>query len=292
MAKSRKAGSAAALARNSYGKSRVRLVKVSRRGRVHTVHELSVDVALRGDFGAIHTRGDNRKCLPTDTMKNTVYALSKGHPLTSIESFALDLADHFVDRHGCVERAMVTVRGVPWVRARVGGRDHGHTFLKGTEERQVCRVSGDRKGVEVEGGIEGLVILKSTDSAFTGYIKDEYTTLKETEDRIFATSVRAEWSYAAKNVARIDFNKCRAAVRTAMIETFAGHRSRSVQHTLYAMGEAALGACRSIDSISLSLPNKHCLLVDLTPFGMTNENEVFVPTDEPHGLIEATIVRR
>lgn len=284
---------------NNYGKSLVRMVKVARAGRRHTVTELSIDIALQGDFDAIHTRGDNRKCLPTDTMKNTVYALGKKHPLDTIESFAAHLGRHFVYRNPQVGAATVNIAQVPWKRVRVNGAEHPHTFIKGSAERQTCTVTTMRDGgprkssarTFITSGIADLVILKSTDSGFSGFLRDEFTTLPDTDDRIFATSLSAWWNYASDSPEKLDHARCRELIRETMIATFAAHKSRSVQQTLYAMGQAALRACPHVDQIRLSMPNKHCLLVNLKPFGMTNRNEIFVPTDEPHGLIEATIER-
>ncbi len=280
---------AVVLGQNNYGKSRVRLVKVSRSGKRHAVHELTVDISLEGEFGAVH-EGDNALCIPTDTMKNTVYALAKGHGLESVESFAVHLGGHFVDRFAHVHLARVRVAQTRWDRASVRGREHPHCFLKGSEERKTCEAAVERPGAAVLGGVEGLVLLKSTGSAFSGYLKDEYTTLHETRDRIMATSVKADWQYAGLT-GRGVFGAWREQVRRALIETFAEHESESVQQTLFAMGAAALRACRAIERIRLSLPNKHCLLVNLAPFGLTNPNEIFVPTDEPFGLIEATVER-
>ncbi len=289
--KPRAPGGAAMLGQNSYGKSRVRLVKVSRDGKRHSVREFSVDIALEGDFEAVHSRGDNSMCLPTDTMKNTVYALAKDHPLDSVEAFAVHLGRHFVARNAHVRMARVRIAQSPWDRVTVGARGHAHCFVKGGDERATCEAVIERPGAAVLGGIEGLVILKSTDSAFSGYLKDEYTTLPETRDRIMATSVTASWQYAGLT-GEGEFDAWRTAIRAALVETFADHKSESVQQTLFAMGEAALKACGTIERIRLSLPNKHCLLVNLAPFGLKNENEIFVPTDEPHGLIEATIERK
>lgn len=282
------------LGQNNYGKSRVRLVKVTRdpSSRRHSISELSADIALEGDFEEIHTRGDNSKCLPTDTMKNTVYALAKDHPVEPIEVFALDLAGYFLANNRQVASARVGLTSVPWDRLSLQGREHTHCFTKGSEERAVCEATVSRAGTSVTAGIQGLVILKTTDSGFVGYIKDKYTTLPETDDRIFATSMTASWSYSEPDPLKTDFAGARTMIRTAMVDTFAAHKSRSVQETLYAMGEAALSSCSAIDSIRLSMPNKHCLLINLKPFGMENNNEIFVPTDEPHGLIEATIARR
>lgn len=281
------------LGQNNYGKSRVRMVKVSRdaRTRRHRVMELTVDIALEGRFEAIHTLGDNSLCLPTDTMKNTVYALGKDHPIDTIEGFGLHLGRHFVRDNPQVASARVRIAQVPWERASIRGREHPHCFTKGSDERQTCEAIITRKGASVHAGIEGLVILKSTDSAFSGYPKDRFTTLPETRDRIFCTSMTATWAYTATNLARLDFTTHRAAIRRALVEAFAVHKSESVQQTLYAMGEAALRTCQAAKSIRLSMPNKHCLLINLKPFGMENANEIFVPTDEPHGLIEATVER-
>ena len=81
------------------------------------------------------------------------------------------------------------------------------------------------------------------------------------------------------------------AVRQLLLEVFAEHRSESVQHTLHAMGQAVLDSLEIVSAIRLVMPNKHHLPVDLSRLGLPNRNEVFVPTDEPYGLIEATLVR-
>jgi urate oxidase len=130
-------------------------------------------------------------------------------------------------------------------------------------------------------------VLKTTDSGFAGFPRDRFTTLPDTDDRILATSLTATWTYRQGSP---DFGG-RDRIRAALVETFAAHISRSVQHTLYAMGEAALAACRDIVDITLAMPNRHHLLVDLTPFGVDNPNEIFVATDIPYGLIEATVIR-
>ncbi len=277
------------LGQNSYGKSRVRVLKVLRDDDRHEIRELSVDIALSGDFEAVHTRGDNTKCLPTDTMKNTVYALAKDDPLTSIEEFAARLAAHFVESHRPATLARVTVEEAAWKRATVDGSRHPHAFIRGSEERALCEVTLENGSTSVRSGLCGLVILKSADSAFSGFARDRYTTLNATEDRIFCTSVTTWWR--SSPTSKPDYAATREPARRALIETFADHKSKSVQQTLYAMGQAVLARCPAVERIELSMPNKHCLLVDLAPFGLENRNEVFVPTDEPHGLIEATVER-
>lgn len=277
----------ASLAWNRYGKSLVRVMKVSRDGPRHSVRELSVNIGLEGEFTTAHTKGDNAGVLPTDTMKNTVYALAKSDPIDSIETFALLLGRHFVSTVPHVATARIEITETAWQRIESQGSPHSHTFQRIGPETQTCIVESARGTEKVTSGLRGLVILKSAQSGFSGFMRDKFTTLKETDDRIMATSVTATWPLPSA----ADFNVPRRAIRAALIDTFAAHNSRSVQETLYAMGQAALKASPAIPEITLSLPNKHCLLVDLAPFGMINANEVFLPIDEPHGLIEATIRR-
>ncbi|HXZ79746.1 MAG TPA: urate oxidase [Terriglobales bacterium] len=277
-----------ALAANSYGKSQVRLVKVERRGAHHELTDLNIDIALSGEFSAAYASGDNRDVLPTDTMKNTVYALARKQPLGEIEEFGLRLADHFLTRNPQVSSARIAVRQNLWKRILVNGRPHNHAFLKAGGGRRTAVVTSDRKHAEIKSGIDELEILKTSGSAFEGYIHDEYTTLKETRDRLFGTIVKAEWLYQPGSHS---FGSLWDTVRHTVLEVFACHDSRGVQHTLYAIGETVLSRAKEIVEIHLSMPNRHCLLVDLSPFGLDNPNEVFLPIDEPHGLIEATLRR-
>jgi urate oxidase len=280
---------AAILSGNSYGKSAVRLVKVVRSGTHHEIRELTVDVALEGAFDAAHLDGDNSAVLPTDTMKNTVYAKARELPLDEPEEFAAVLARHFLAASPAASRARVHIAEHGWRRLDVGGVAHDHAFERGGSDVRVARVALARgEAPEIHAGIDGLLILKSGRSAFSGYPRDAYTTLRETEDRILATSMTAHWRYRE---GASEFGEQFAAVRRALLETFADHESKSVQHTLYAMGEAAIARCDAVREISITMPNKHHLLVDLAPLGLDNANEIFVPTSEPYGLIEATIRR-
>jgi urate oxidase len=272
---------------NRYGKSRVRLVKVRRTRDPHEIVDLTIDVQLEGAFDEVYVEGDNASCHATDTMKNTVYAFARQDPITHVEPFALRLADHFIAKPA-VTRVRVSAAEHRWDRLSVGGRPHPHAFVQPGGEQWTAVVTRDRDRSEVVSGVANLIVLKTTDSAFAGFPRDEYTTLPETADRILATSVTASWRYRARSA---DFSH-RDRIRTALVEAFAAHDSRSVQHTLHAMGEAALAASGEIEEITLALPNRHHLLVDLTPFGLDNPNEVFVATDQPYGLIEATITRR
>ena len=285
--------SSAALSWNAYGKSAVRLVKVTRTGERQSLRDLTVSVAFEGEFERVYTAGDNSPVLPTDTMKNTVYAMASQHPVDPIEDFALTLGRHFLGRNEPVRAVRIDVDEHGWRRVKVGDRHHPHSFIAGSEERRVARLRLERDGAELESGVEDLVLLKTTGSAFEGYLRDEYTTLPETSDRIFATAVSARWRYGADGTkAGSDYNGFWWAARQALIEAFAETHSLSVQHTLYAMGERILDVCAQVEEVRLTLPNKHHLLVNLAPFGLENPNEIFVPTREPYGLIQGTVRRK
>ena len=278
------------LAENRYGKSRVRLMKVLRGPDGHDLREWTVQVLLTGDFDSAHYDGDNSKILPTDTMKNTVYYIARKSKAESMEDYAKELIDFLLARNAQVSSATVSVEGTMWKRLTVNGKPHPTSFMRGSGELQTTTVSREQNGeFKVTSGLKNLVVMKTADSAFEGYIKDELTTLKETNDRLFCTAVTVEWRYTTSSG---DFNARRKAIREAMLATFADHKSKSVQETEYAMGKAALEAVPELDQIDLAMPNKHCLLIDLERFGEQNPNEIFVPTDEPAGQIEARVRRR
>jgi urate oxidase len=278
------------LAENRYGKSRVRLHKVVRNGAVHDLYEWNVQILLQGDFESAHVHGDNSKILATDTMKNTVYSRAKESKSNSMEEFAKELIEYIHARNPQVSHAQVVIESVLWERIVVDGKPHDHAFMRGSGELQTAVVEREKNGPwSITSGLDGLQVLKTTRSAFEGYIKESLTTLPETKDRLLGTVIKAQWVYTKDTM---DFNGARAKLREAMIKCFAGHDSKSVQETLYAMAKDAIQATPEIDEIKMTLPNKHSLLFDLKRFGQENDNEIFVPTDEPHGTIEARVVRK
>ena len=281
------------LAAHRYGKSRVRLMRVTRHETHHDLDEWTVEIMLTGDFAEVFTEGDNSRVLATDTMKNTVYFLARQSKATDVEEFACELINFLLRRNPQVSAAEVSIHSHLWKRLSVEGEPYPTAFMKGSDERQTTRVSHSQEsGFAIKSGFTEMTVLKTAQSGFVGYIKDELTTLPETTDRLFGTSVTAEWRYTEEAMAAgVAFGKVRRHVRERMIATFAQHESLSVQQTLYAMAQAALAHTEAIDEVFLRMPNKHNLLVDLRRFGSDNPNHIFVPTDEPHGTIEATVRR-
>jgi urate oxidase len=274
------------LGQNDYGKSRVRLLRVLKQEGRHDIHELTLQILFEGDFETAHTKGDNSKILPTDTMKNTVYVLARQYPPEALENFCSHLIEHFLTYNPQVSRVRIEAQQTIWNRIVLGGKPHASAFVRGSEEKRTATLNATREETTIRAGIEDLVVLKTTKSAFEGFLKDPYTTLKEDRDRILSTSVHADWLYESGDV---EFSTLWHGIRQTLLETFAEHDSQSLQHTLYAMGEAVLKNFDNTREIRLSLPNKHFNRVDLSPFGVDNPAEVFLPTDEPHGLIEATL---
>jgi urate oxidase len=278
----------ATLTNTSYGKSRIRLVQVSRRGDRHDLRDLTVAVAFSGDYGTSYTDGDNRDVLPTDTMKNTVYALAARDGAGEPEAFGAVLGRHFIDHNPKLSSVAVDLIDHGWHRVADGAREHGQAFVRRGPDVRTARVVTDRNGVSTSAGVADLVIMKTSRSAFAGFPRDQFTTLPETRDRLLATALSATWTY---NDSDVEFGALFRAIRSTLLDAFARHDSLSVQHTLYAMGECVLDAFDAVQTVSLEMPNRHHLPIDLTRFGLENRNEIFVATEEPHGLIKATLSR-
>jgi urate oxidase len=276
------------LSHSAYGKSGIRLVQVSRRADRHEVRDLTIAIRFEGDFDTSYTVGDNSDVLPTDTMKNTVYALAAREAVTEPEAFGLRLAHHFLDRNARLHRVRVDLTDHMWKHLTVGGRDHGQSFMRRGPDTRTATVQCDRETERVGAGVMDLLILKTARSAFAGFPRDEYTTLPETHDRLLATSLTATWHYLSGDT---DFGPSWHAVRQTLLEAFAEHDSQSVQHTLYAMAQAVLDTSDEVSAIRLVMPNKHHIPFDLARVGLQNRNEIFVATEEPYGLIEATLTR-
>jgi urate oxidase len=275
------------LGANRYGKAAVRIVRVGRDETPHRLRDLTVAIALEGEFAAAHTDGDNSAVVATDTMKNTAYAFAAEHLTGAIESYATDLARHFLEFEQ-VDRATVNVREHGWTPIDVAGAPATDAFVRGGEGTRVATVVATRGDIVVEAGVEDVVVMKTTRSAFSGFPRDRYTTLPETDDRLMATKVTAIWRYGAPD---IDFDAVHAAVRATLLEVFADHDSPSVQTSIWIMARAMLERHAELDEVRMVLPNLHHWLVDLAPFGLANDRTVYVATTEPHGLIEATVRR-
>jgi urate oxidase len=278
------------LGHNQYGKAETRVVRVYRDTDPYEIVDYNVSVALVGDFADIHLKGDNANCLTTDATKNTVNAFAKeyGEQARQPESYGMALARHFVEDVGPVHRARVKLEMYPWRRLEHGGSPHPHAFARDGSYVRTATVTYQGGNASVVSGVKDLVVLKTTDSEFYGFLTERYTTLPPTHDRVMATSVTAQWWHTETD---IDWSKSYHTALATMTDVFAGHHSLALQQTMYAMGEAMISADPSIGEVRFSLPNKHHFVIDLSPYGLDNPNEVFHADDRPYGYIEGTIHR-
>ena len=285
------------LGSNSYGKAQVRMLAVDRSSPVHGVTDLNVSVSLSGDLDDVHLTGSNANVVATDTQANTVFAFARRQPLGEIEEFGLRLARHFVSEFGAITRARVRIESSAWQRIPVNGVPHAHSFVAAGTDLRIAEVVVEEGGAAGVGGggewvlsgVSDLIVLKTTGSEFHGFIRDEYTTLPETTDRILSTSIDARWRHGAL-LAAGEWDASFAATRAALLARFADLHSLSLQQTLYQMGTAAIGASPGLAEVRLSMPNRHHFVVDLEPFGLDNPNLVFRVQDRPYGLIEGQVL--
>ncbi|MEV4441729.1 factor-independent urate hydroxylase [Streptomyces sp. NPDC049577] len=284
----------AVLGQNQYGKAENRVVRITRDGATHHIKDLNVSVSLTGDMEDVHLTGSNANVLTTDATKNTVFAFAKEHGVDSAEEFGIHLARHFVTSQDAIRTARIRIEEYAWERIEAPGAGEAkHSFVRKNQEIRTAQIGYDGHRWQIVSGLKDLTVLNSTASEFHGYVKDRYTTLPETRDRILATQVHARWRYGWTDEATPmpPWDLAYEHTRRHLLHAFAETYSLSLQQTLYQMGARVIEQLPEIDEIRLSLPNRHHFLVDLEPFGLKNDNEVYFAADRPYGLIEATILR-
>jgi len=282
------------LGANQYGKAESRVVRIYRDTKRHEIRDLNVSTAIRGDFEAAHTTGDQAHVLPTDTQKNTAFAFAKKHGVRSPEEYAVALGGRLLEATPAATGVLVNAEEYPWDRVTVGQYEHEHTFVRRGGEVRTVAVDVTPDGLRIVSGLTDLVVLKSTGSEFRGFLRDEYTTLPDADDRILATSLTAHWRSRHDQpgqVEDVEWDEEHRTVRALLLEAFASTYSHALQETLFAMGRLVLERMPTVEEISFAAPNRHHFLVDLAPFGLDNPGEVFVAADRPYGLIEATVTR-
>ena len=276
------------LIRSTYGKAGVRVLRLHRRADRQEVRELTVNLMLEGDFAGAWLRADNRTTIATDTIKNLVYVTAQESQAAETEAFCQRLAARFLDRYAQVEHVRVSTRETRWNRLEVDGAPHPHGFLLDGNGTPTATLVASRDGGQASSGIAGFTFMKSTGSGWEGYVRDEYTTLPETSDRICATSMDASWEWSREPA---DYAAANASLLSAMLREFVTTYSAGLQDSLYRMGLAALAAVPEVARVGMACPNKHYIPVNLLPFGIEGDNTVLLPTDDPHGRIECTVGR-
>jgi urate oxidase len=276
------------LIKNRYGKGRVRVMRIHRDGDRHEVSQLNVKAMMVGDFARTYTHADNAASVATDTIKNVVNIVARENTGLSTEEFCQVLAKKYLDLYPQVSSASITAHETKWSRLSFGGKPHPHSFVLDSNGKPFVEVTANRERSTLTSGIDGFTFMKSTQSGWENYVRDRYTTIPPTNDRMCATSMVASWKWSAKPE---NYPATNTKILGAVLEVFGTTYSASVQDSLYRMGEAALAAVPEISEISMACPNMHFILMNLSTFGLDNNNDVFLPTDEPHGQIECTVGR-
>nr|WP_276571623.1 urate oxidase [Bradyrhizobium sp. dw_78] len=274
--------------KNRYGKGRVRVMRLHRDGERHEVSQLNIKAMLEGDFAGTYTHADNSKTISTDTIKNVVNVVARENTGLGTEEFCQALAKKYFDTYPQVSAVSITAHETKWNRLSFGGKPHPHSFVLDGNGKPFVELTATRQKSTLVSGVDGFTFMKATQSGWENYVKDRYTTIKETNDRICATSMLASWKWSGKPASYAETN---AKILATVLEVFSTTYSASVQDSLYRMGEAALAAVPEISEISMACPNMHYIPMNLAPFGLDNNNDVFLPTDEPHGQIECTVGR-
>ena len=277
------------LIKNRYGKGRVRVMRIHREADSHEVSQLSVKAMMEGDFAPAYTHGDNSTSVSTDTIKNVVNVIARENTGLCTEDFCQVLAKKYLDTYPQIASVALTVHETKWSRLSFDGKPHPHSFVLDSNGKPTVEVLSIRGGATtMSSGIDGFTFMKSTQSGWENYVKDGYTTIPPTADRMCATSMVASWKWSGKPASYPATNK---KILDTVLEVFSMTYSKSVQDSLYRMGEAALAAVPEISEISMACPNMHFIPMNLSAFGLDNNNDVFLPTDEPHGQIECTVGR-
>ena len=276
------------LIKNRYGKGRVRVMRIHREGGRHEVSQLNIKAMVEGDFARAYTDADNSTSVSTDTIKNVINSVARENTGLCAEEFCQVLAKKYLDSHPQVTSVAVTAHETKWARLSFGGKPHPHSFILDSNGKPSVEVTATREGSALISGIDGFTFMKSTQSGWEGYVRDAYTTIPPTNDRMCATSMVASWKWSSKPAS---YPATNAKILDTLLEVFSTTYSASVQDSLYRMGEAALSAVPEISEISMACPNMHFIPMNLSTFGLDNNNDVFLPTDEPHGQIECTVGR-
>eukprot|EP01095_Lingulamoeba_sp_RSL-Kostka_P015905 TRINITY_DN749_c3_g1_i1.p2 TRINITY_DN749_c3_g1~~TRINITY_DN749_c3_g1_i1.p2 ORF type:complete len:288 (-),score=78.40 TRINITY_DN749_c3_g1_i1:152-1015(-) len=280
------------LSHNSYGKSKVRLVKVLKDSERHVLLNYTVDVIIEGsEFGKSYTHSDNSMVIPTDTTKNNIYYVAKTTDFNTPEQFATNICHYYMTEYAHVAKITVDITETLWKRMIINGQEHTHSFTKpSVEEKTVNAVQSRANGLIIKSGIKNLIVLKTKGSGFVNFHKCKTTTLPEISDRILATNVTATWTY--NTLDNINFDKVYSGVREIICAVFATRYSTSVQETLWEISQQIMDKFDFIDHLNFSLPNLHHWEIDFTRFGLTNNDDIFVAVDEPHGTIRGSISRK
>ena len=276
---------------SSHGESRLRMLRVVRRGDRHDARNLTVSCKFEGDFADAFVDGRSSGLLPGEALKSLVHTTAREHAGAEIERFGLVLCDRLLTGYPRVTRARVEIAEQPWNRLEVGGKAQGQAFLNGTPERRTTAITSNGKQLAVVSGLEHLTLMRTSGLAPARRKPSDEGDASGLDDglqRLLVATLSARWTYTSPDVT---FGPYRQGVRSAIVETFGCHASRSVQHTLYAIANVVLSSYEEISDVSLTLQELPYRPADMFRAGVENPDELFVAVEEPVGVVEITLER-
>ncbi|HEX5473207.1 MAG TPA: hypothetical protein VFX12_00985 [Vicinamibacterales bacterium] len=278
----------AQISASSYGGSRVRLLRLFRRGDRDDPRDLAVGVRFEGDFSTAFREGVPEGIIPAETLTRLVQRVAREQPSADLEPLGLALCARILDRHPHVGRVRVEIVERPWTRVQIGGKAQGQTFTDSGAERRLATVTSNGTRAAVVAGLEQLVLMRTTGFAPPRRKGAPDEAAADGLQTLLVVTLGARWRYAEGD---LPFALYREGARLAILETFARHAARTLQHTLYAIADVLLATYQEIAEVTLTAEERPYRPADLFEEGLENPDEVFVARDEPLGVVEVTVTR-
>ena len=268
------------LTSNSYGKSGVKLLVPSKPG----MREIEIDLSFSGEFEDVYLSGDNSAIIPSDSMRNHAILLANEAPIFDPADFGEALVGRIMDSMPAALKGTAILRSWLWVP---DPHFASRTLLKQPSEVATVVIRDNTGATKFGGRFEGF-LMNPSGSTFGGFMRDGATTQGEVSDRILAGHLDASWLYESKPADCIATNDL---TRATLVEAFSKLPSRSVQETLYRMGETALGLVSDLSEVELEFQAVPIAKSDTSPFGEKIQNPTWSISSSPLGTSQATIRR-
>ena len=272
---------------SSHGESRLRMLRITRRGDRHDPKELSVSFRFEGEFASAFRDGRANGLPPGEALKNLVHRAAHEYGSCEIEEFGLAVCERVLKEYPAITRARVEITEQAWTRLDAGGRPQGQAFMAGSPEVKTTAVTSNGRQVAVVSGLDALNVMRTAGFALPEEVGAD-DGIADGLQRLLVGQLSARWTYSSPDVT---FRSYRQGVRAAIIETFAWHPSRSVHHTLYAIAEVALATYQEIADVTLAFHERPYRPADLFTAGIENPDDLFVSLEEPLGVVEITVER-
>jgi urate oxidase / 2-oxo-4-hydroxy-4-carboxy-5-ureidoimidazoline decarboxylase len=241
------------------------------RGRDNLLTAAQIEVVVHGTaFLDAYTRGDNRKVVATDTMKNFIHATSLTARARTLEMWLHEVGSAFLATYPQMERLSVHGRELPFPSALVPAPDgdgfaaSDRLFSRDRCDHATASLDLERTsdGVRITGhscGRRELQLIKITGSAFADFARDEHTTLPERRDRPLYIWCDIGWRYQdATDALGEDPARYVDAQQVADLAATVFHEfvSLSIQHLVHEIGERMLERWPQLTEVSFEAQNR------------------------------------